>query len=67
METKEFQTRMLAEFKQLVERRSILEKTVNSESCANIESKQIELLRKQLEAMLQYEEILFIRIIDLMK
>lgn len=67
METKEFQTRMLAEFKQLVERRSILEKNVNSESCANIESKQIELLRKQLEAMLQYEEILFIRIIDLMK
>lgn len=67
METKEYQTRMLTEFKQLVERRSILEKTVNSESCANIESKQIELLRKQLEAMLQYEEILFIRIIDLMK
>lgn len=67
METKEYQTRMLTEFKQLVERRSILEKTVNSESCANIESKQIELLRKQLEAMLQYEEILFTRIIDLMK
>mgnify|MGYP000139888339 CR=1 FL=1 len=67
METKEFQTRMLIEFRQLVERRTTLENTVNSKSCVNIESKQMGLLRKQLEAMLQYEEILFTRIIDLMK
>lgn len=49
------------------ERRTTLENTVNSKSCVNIESKQMGLLRKQLEAMLQYEEILFTRIIDLMK
>ena len=58
---------MLIEFRQLVERRTTLENTVNSKSCVNIESKQMGLLRKQLEAMLQYEEILFTRIIDLMK
>ena len=67
MENKEYQTRLLAEYKQLVERRVILDKTVNSEHCTNIESEQMDLLRKQLEAMLQYEEILFIRIVKLMK
>lgn len=67
MEDKEYQTRLLVEFKQFVERRTKLENIVTSKSCANIESKQMDLLRKQLEAMLQYEEILFTRIIDLMK
>ena len=67
MENKEYQARLLVEFKQLVERRTILEKTVNSEYCTSIESEQKELLAKQLEAMLQYEEILFARIVKLMK
>mgnify|MGYP006928576671 FL=1 len=67
MENKEYQTRLLVEYKQLVERRVILDKTVNSEHCTNIESEQMDLLRKQLEVMLQYEEILFMRIVKLMK
>lgn len=67
MENKEYQTRLLVEYQQLVERRVILDKTVNSEHCTNIESEQMDLLRKQLEVMLQYEEILFMRIVKLMK
>lgn len=67
MGNKEYQTRLLVEYQQLVERRVILDKTVNSEHCTNIESEQMDLLRKQLEVMLQYEEILFIRIVKLMK
>lgn len=67
MENKEYQTRLLVEYKQLVERIVILDKTVNSEHCTNIESEQMDLLRKQLEVMLQYEEILFMRIVKLMK
>lgn len=67
MENKEYQTRLLVEYKGLIERRIILERTINPEHCTNIESEQLDLLKKQLEAMLQYEEILFIRIVNMMK
>ena len=62
-----YQIRLLTEYKQLVEKRCILERTLNGETCTNMESKQIELLRRQLEFMLGYEEILFERILMNMK
>lgn len=57
-----YKDRLLLEFKEIVERRIIVQRTI--EDCSNIDSKQVELLRKQLEYMMGYEEILFIRIID---
>lgn len=60
-----FKDRLLIEFKELVERRIILQRTLDE--CSNMDSKQVELLRKQLEYMMGYEEILFIRITELMK
>lgn len=61
-----YKTRLLIEYKQLIERRAILENTLNSESCTSIDSKQIELMRKQYEGMMVYEDCLYSRIIDLM-
>lgn len=62
-----YQTRLLIEFKQLVERRYILERTLNEETCQSMDSKQLELARKQFEFMFGYEEILFQRIVTMMK
>ena len=67
MENKEYQTELLTEYKELIERRIIVERSVNIEHYYNVENEQGELLCKQLEAMSQYEEILFTRIIKLMK
>ena len=67
MENKEYQTRLLIEYRELVERRSMLDKTISSIQDINMNSEQMELLRKQFNVMLDYEEILFTRIIKLMK
>lgn len=60
-----YKDRLVIEYKELIERKIILQRTL--EDCSNMDSKQVELLRKQLEYMLGYEEILFIRIVELMK
>lgn len=63
----DYKKRLVLEYKELVEKREILERTLNSDEPTPCDEEAIRLLRDQLEAMLRYEEILFIRITAMMK
>lgn len=62
-----YKERLLVEFRQLTERITLLNSFINSSQPANIDKKQLELMHKQHECMCQYEDILFNRILMMMK
>lgn len=63
----DYKERLVLEYKGLVEKRELLERTLNSDEPKAMDEETLKLLREQLEAMLRYEEILFIRITSMMK
>ena len=63
----DYKSRLVIEFKQIVEKREVLERTLNSDEPKSFDEEIVKLLREQLEAMMKYEEILFIRIVKEMK
>lgn len=64
VQTMNYKDRLLVEYRELIERRIILQRALDD--CSKVASDQVELLKKQLDYMLGYENILFVRIIDLM-
>ena len=62
-----YKERLLVEFRQLTERITLLHNIINSNQTSNIEKEQMELMHKQHECMCQYEDILFNRILMMMK
>lgn len=62
----DFKERLLNELLDLARKREILKRTLESDNCPD-NTKQVDLLKKQFEAMSSYEEVLFIRILELMK
>lgn len=62
-----YKIRLLNEYRNLVEKRTLLESVVNSEHTSSIDSKQMEIMRKQFEFMMGYEECLYSRILEMMK
>ena len=63
----DYKSRLVIEFKQIVEKREVLERTLNSDEPKSFDEEIFKLLREQLESMMKYEEILFIRIVKEMK
>ena len=63
----DYKERLVLEYKGLVEKRELLERALNSDEPKAMDEETLKLLREQLEAMLRYEEILFIRITSMMK
>ena len=63
----DYKERLLIEFRQLTERITLLNSFINSSQPTNIDKEQLELMHKQHECMCQYEEILFNRILMMMK
>jgi len=63
----DYKERLVLEFKDLVEKRDRLERMLKSDEPRIMDEETVKLLRDQLEAMQRYEEILFIRIISMMK
>ena len=62
-----YKERLLVEFRQLTERIALLNNVINSSQPTSIDKEQLELMHKQHECMCQYEEILFNRILMMMK
>lgn len=63
----DYKERLVLEYKGLVEKRELLERALNSDEPKVMDEQTLKLLREQLEVMLRYEEILFIRITSMMK
>lgn len=61
----EFKERLLNELLDIARKRETLKKTLDNEKISDAE--QVELLNRQFSIMSDYEEILFIRVLKLMK
>ena len=62
-----YKERLIIEYRELIKKRALLEKEVNSDEPRTMDSEQFNLLKQQLDYMYSYEGILFQRILLLMK
>ena len=62
-----YKERLLIEFKQLVERMSLLSHFLRDTENKNIDKEQLELLERQYSIMCQYQDILINRILKIME
>ena len=62
-----YKQRLIIEYRDIIEKRSLLEKMVNADEPKPMDSEEFDLLKKQLDYMLSYEGILFQRILLMMK
>lgn len=61
----DYKERLLNELLDLARKRELLKRSLDNEEVGD--EKQIDLLRQQLDVMTSYEEILYIRILNIMK
>lgn len=62
----DFKERLLCELLDLARKRELLRRTLDGDN-SNCDKRAVELLQQQLEAMSKYEEILYVRVLELMK
>lgn len=62
----DFKERLLCELLDLARKRELLRRTLDGDN-SNCDKRAVELLQQQLEVMSKYEEILYIRVLELMK
>ena len=62
----DYKERLLCELLDLSRKRELLKRTLDGD-VSNSDKRAVELLQQQLEAMSKYEEILYVRVLELMK
>lgn len=62
----DYKERLLCELLDLARRRELLKRTLDGD-VSNSDKRAVELLQQQFEAMSRYEEILYVRTLELMK
>ena len=61
----DYRDRLLTELIELARKREVLKRSLEIEEC--VDKRQQDLLREQFDVMSHYEEILYARVLDIMK